>query len=95
MRESVDLSAVYTGVKLLDKRELLRFEPEALEEAFRETCLRGYSASHREDEKQSGIAIANQKQYLMVLGGPGAGKSTFLRKVGLEACLAISTHPIP
>ncbi len=35
--------------------------------------------------KYSGLSIANQKQYLMVLGGPGAGKSTFLRKVGLEA----------
>lgn len=85
MREPVDLSAVYTGVKLLDKRETLRFEPEALENAFRKTRLRGYSASHREDEKHPGIAIANEKQYLMVLGGPGAGKSTFLRKVGLEA----------
>ena len=29
--------------------------------------------------------LANNKQYLMVLGGPGVGKSTFLRKVGLEA----------
>ena len=85
MREPVNLSAVYTGVKLLDKRETLRFEPEALEDAFRKTRLRGYSASQREDEKHPGIAIANEKQYLMVLGGPGAGKSTFLRKVGLEA----------
>ena len=25
------------------------------------------------------------EQYLMLLGGPGVGKSTFLRKVGLEA----------
>jgi hypothetical protein len=29
--------------------------------------------------------LANQEQYLMVLGDPGIGKSTFLRKVGLEA----------
>ncbi|MEM9275259.1 MAG: NACHT domain-containing protein, partial [Cyanobacteria bacterium P01_F01_bin.143] len=36
-------------------------------------------------ERQEGIAIANQEQYLMVLGQPGSGKSTFLRKVGLEA----------
>ena len=85
MREPVNLSAVYTGVKLLDKRALLRFEPEGLEDAFRETRLGGYSASHRDDEKHPGIVIANEKQYLMVLGGPGAGKSTFLRKVGLEA----------
>lgn len=30
------------------------------------------------------MRVANNEQYLMVLGGPGVGKSTFLRKVGLE-----------
>ncbi len=85
MREPVDLASVYTGVKLLDSRDILQFDPEALEETFRQNRLRGYSSRGREEEKQSGITIANQKQYLMVLGGPGAGKSTFLRKVGLEA----------
>ncbi|MEO0705977.1 MAG: NACHT domain-containing protein [Cyanobacteria bacterium J06649_5] len=85
MREPVDLSAVYTGVKLLNSRDVLCFEMDALEDTFRKNRLRGYSGRGRDDEKYSGITIANQKQYLMVLGGPGAGKSTFLRKVGLEA----------
>jgi len=85
MREPVDLASVYTGVKLLDSWDILQFDPDALEETFRENRFRGYSSRGRENKKQSGIAIANQKQYLMVLGGPGAGKSTFLRKVGLEA----------
>jgi len=85
MREPVDLSAVYTGVKLLNERDMLQFDPGALEKTYRQTRLGGYSSSHRDDEKYSGIDIANRKQYLMVLGGPGAGKSTFLRKVGLEA----------
>ncbi|MGC1527871.1 MAG: NACHT domain-containing protein, partial [Phormidesmis sp.] len=85
MREPVDLASVYTGVKLLDSQDILQFDPDALEETFRENRFRGYSSRGRENKKQSGIAIANQKQYLMVLGGPGAGKSTFLRKVGLEA----------
>ena len=30
------------------------------------------------------LEVANQEQYLMVLGNPGTGKTTFLRKVGLE-----------
>ena len=85
MREPVDLASVYTGVKLLSSRDFLQFDPDTLEETFRQTRLRGYSNRGREEKKQSGIALANQKQYLMVLGGPGAGKSTFLRKVGLEA----------
>ena len=85
MREPVGLSAVYTGVKLLDSRDVLQYEVGALEDTFRQARFRGYSARSNSDQKYSGIAIANQKQYLMVLGGPGAGKSTFLRKVGLEA----------
>ena len=85
MREPVDLSAVYTGVKLLDSRDVLQYEVDALEDNFRQARFGGYSARRGEGEKYSGIDIANQKQYLMVLGGPGAGKSTFLRKVGLEA----------
>ena len=34
---------------------------------------------------RDGTQVANNKQYLVLLGGPGVGKSTFLRKVGLEA----------
>ena len=85
MREPVELSQVYTGVKLLNARDVLQYEIDAIEENFRRDRFRGYSTSNRSDQKYSGIDIANQKQYLMVLGGPGAGKSTFLRKIGLEA----------
>ena len=35
--------------------------------------------------RQDAIRIANDKKHLVVLGPPGVGKSTFLRKVGLEA----------
>lgn len=55
----------------------------ALESAYREAKHRSF-----EDKKQSkclGLEVANKKQFLMVLSGPGAGKSTFLRRVGLEA----------
>ena len=34
---------------------------------------------------QDGMTVANSHALLMVLGGPGAGKSTYLRRVGLEA----------
>ncbi len=84
MREPVELSAVYTGVKLLDERAILQFDPAAIEGSFRKDRFRGYSVERQEDEKHSGISVANERQYLVVLGGPGAGKSTFLRKVGLE-----------
>ena len=86
MREPMTLAQLYTGVKFLDGNELLKFEStEALEKLYRQTRLRGYAGKHSDGKKRSGIDVANEKQYLMLLGGPGAGKSTFLRKVGLEA----------
>ena len=39
------------------------------------------------DRTELGIDPANQNRYLVVLGSNGAGKSTFLRKVGLDVLL--------
>jgi hypothetical protein len=36
-------------------------------------------------EKRPGFDVANEQKYLMVLGKPGTGKTTFLQTVGLEA----------
>lgn len=84
MDQPVALEEVYTAVKLLNRSDLRYFEsPESLEEWFRESGRRGLGAI--ESEKRQGIEVANQEQYLMVLGSPGIGKSTYLRKVGLEA----------
>jgi len=84
MREPVPLEAVYTAVQFLDRDGISRFESiEDLEKAFREQSERSFQ--RKNSKKQDGLKVANEKQYLMVLGGPGAGKSTFLRKMGLEA----------
>ncbi|EKQ69787.1 putative NTPase (NACHT family) [Leptolyngbyaceae cyanobacterium JSC-12] len=84
MREPVPLEAVYTAVQFLDRDGISRFESiEDLEKAFREQSERSFQK--KTAKKQDGLKVANEKQYLMVLGGPGAGKSTFLRKMGLEA----------
>ena len=86
MREPIDLAQIYTGVKFLDQDDILGFEsPQALENQYRQTRFRSCIGRRNDGKKRSGINIANEKQYLMVLGGPGAGKSTFLRKLGLEA----------
>ena len=84
MREGVPLESVYTAVQFLDEQEIRCFETiQNLEEAFRQAKERNFQQQNC--QKQEGLKIANQKQYLMVLGQPGAGKSTFLRKIGLEA----------
>ncbi|MBH8563578.1 NACHT domain-containing protein [Nostoc sp. CENA67] len=84
MREHVKLESVYTAVQFLDHDGIRSFESiENLEKFYRQANGRRFLSQDR--GKQAGIKVANVQQYLMVLGGPGAGKSTFLRKMGLEA----------
>ena len=84
MREPVKLESVYTAVQFLNDDAIRSFASiEQLEAGYREAKTRKLKSE--DCQKQPGIKVANEKQYLMVLGGPGAGKSTFLRKMGLEA----------
>ena len=85
MPQAVELESVYTKVRFLDDLSIRRFESiEAMEEAYREGRKREFQRV-RQRSNLDGITIANEHRYLMVLGGPGAGKSTFLRRLGLEA----------
>ena len=84
MRQPIPLDDVYVGVQFLDEHTASRYRsPEEVEQAFRgrDRELLGLTS----DERQDGTQVANDKEYLMLLGAPGVGKSTFLRKVGLEA----------
>ena len=84
MREPIPLDDVYVAVQFLDDRSRSRYgSSEDVEKAFRQRYPSRFVSSV--DERQDGTEVANEKQYLMLLGGPGVGKSTFLRKVGLEA----------
>ena len=84
MKEPRELVSIYTDVKILDNRSIWAFLGlEQLESAYREKGSRKFGPS--EAKRLNGMAVANAKQFLMVLGGPGIGKSTFLRKIGLEA----------
>ena len=94
MHKPIPLDNVYVDVQFLDQETGAKYRsPEDLEKAFREARNRYFvisdkgivSLDERQKERQDGIKISNDEQYLMVRGGPGTGKSTFLRKVGLEA----------
>ena len=85
MPQNVDLEDIYTRVKFLDKLTAQqRFGSLTnLENNYRESGKRRFQ---REESKPvKGSQVANDYQYLYILGNPGAGKSTFLRRVGLEA----------
>jgi hypothetical protein len=70
-------------VQVLERSQIRYFETaDTLQDLFRQS---GRGFEFRGSTKLDGIAVANQEQYLLVLGAPGIGKSTFLRKVGLEA----------
>ena len=83
MKEPVPLASIYTTVQFLDEYSIRQFASlDELEQLYRDQDKRRFQANGK---RHDGITIAKEKQYLMVLGGPGVGKSTFLRKLGLEA----------
>ena len=84
MEAQSSVDDVYVVVQFLAKRKATKHNStEDVGKVFLQKG-RGYFTS-TSDERQEGMRAANNEQYLMVLGGPGVGKSTFLRKVGLEA----------
>ncbi|MEM8569126.1 MAG: NACHT domain-containing protein [Bacteroidota bacterium] len=82
MSQPVLLDEIYTSVLILDTKSLEGYESiETLEEIYRTQ-----QDFRRQDlERRPGINVANKEQFLTVLGAPGSGKSTFLRRIGLEA----------
>jgi len=84
MKKPIQLESIYANVQFLDKDNIWRFDSiENLEEVYRRNNKRSFQA--KDCQKTPGEEVANQEQFLMVLGSPGMGKSTFLRKMGLEA----------
>ena len=83
MKEPLPLDSIYTAVKFLDESCIRYFSThDELERTYRAKGRRGFQA---DGERHDGMSVAKDEQYLMVLGQPGVGKSTFLRKLGLEA----------
>jgi NACHT domain len=78
MNKPLSIESIYTQVNFHPDAIQAHQSPDAVETAFR-------GRSSRNDDRRAGMEVANTHQYLMILGGPGTGKTTFLRKVGLEA----------
>lgn len=86
MDEPMPLDSLYTDVTFVSN-EYLRdaSTPEALMRSFRQKPIRGLTPNYM--RREDGIQIANERPFLNVLGQPGAGKSTFLRRIGYESLL--------
>ncbi len=84
MEEKRSVDDLYVVAQFLAKRKATKHNStEDIGRVFLQKG-RGYFTS-TSDERQDGMRVATNEQYLMVLGVPGVGKSTFLRKIGLEA----------
>jgi hypothetical protein len=81
MPQAINLETIYTKVRFLDDENLYR-SLETMEQHHRESNQRRFQT--RDRAEIDGFTVVNENPYLMVLGAPGAGKSTFLRRVGLE-----------
>ncbi|MBA3923479.1 MAG: NACHT domain-containing protein [Nostocaceae cyanobacterium] len=76
IQEPVELESIYTPVQFFEMRDILGYEFSNLEEIYQKAQGCQLYDSYK---------VATQKQYLMVLGVFGAGKTTFLRWMGLQA----------
>jgi hypothetical protein len=86
MSEPIPLRRIYTELQMVDPSFLRKCTTvESLERQFVENDCEGFCP--RFVERCDGTKVANELQFLNVLGEPGAGKSTFLRRIGLEALL--------
>lgn len=80
MPEPISLNNIYTTVSIVQiSYKYQGKDIDDLEASFRLT------RQHVNQKRESGIAIANEKNRLNVLGAPGSGKSTFLKYLGIEA----------
>ncbi|MEM7113848.1 MAG: NACHT domain-containing protein [Chloroflexota bacterium] len=91
MNRPLPLSSLYTDVWLRDRKSFLsQYVPDALETNFRE-----WRGRERQDDaqRQNGLTLAQQEKRLFVMGQPGAGKTTFMRYLALQAAVGETTLP--
>lgn len=88
MSEPISLAKIYTAVEVVDAGTVENFSTvEGLEKIYLEEKKR--TLFNTRVERIGGIDVVNKYQFLNILGQPGSGKTTFLRKIGLEALLPL------
>ncbi|MBI5307157.1 MAG: hypothetical protein HZB37_02165 [Planctomycetes bacterium] len=80
--EPVSLEGIFTDAYIFDKPTALRrFDIEELRKAHQEAK----SLSAESDTRHNALELAKEKDRLYILGKPGAGKTTFLKYLLLQA----------
>ncbi len=87
MSKPMYLTNIYIEIQMLDSLGNDRYSSvNKLMKFFKENCDSNRSLQIIDDNKSDGIKTAERENRLMVLGAPGGGKSTYLKKIGIE-CL--------
>lgn len=87
MNQPIDLDKIYTHVNILEKitgrnrRELTELLPEVSPDKFER-----FSLSPVREKRVPGLEAVEKHSKLMILGKPGAGKTTFLKHLAMQ-CL--------
>lgn len=91
MPRPVPLQSLYVNVEVQQNTHLHSYETiEGLQSKFVDETNKRFR--YVDKNRESGVDVANKEKYLNILGAPGAGKSTFLKKMGLEALLPKSDN---
>jgi len=83
MNSPIPLLTIYTAVKVVPPWRDAYRDLDGLKDSLKNREL-AYTPNGK---GEPGMLVANRECRLNVLGAPGAGKSTFLKRVGLEALL--------
>jgi predicted NACHT family NTPase len=95
MTRPIGLGDIYTNVNILEKitgrkrLALKELEANCLEEDFEHF---GFSYLRKKDEPIPGLDAVEQCKKMVVLGKPGAGKTTFLKRIATQCNLG-TFHP--
>lgn len=94
MTKPIPLISIYTDAQIISPHYLYKHSTvDGMEVQFREA---GHRRLHvYEPKRMAGLDLANAKSCLTVLGQPGSGKTTFLRRLALEAFLPRQYMTLP
>jgi predicted NACHT family NTPase len=85
MSQPIDLDAIYTTVNILEKiTGRRRLEIADLLQANASENFERFSLSTVQEKRMPGLEAVEKYPKLMILGKPGAGKTTFLKYVALQ-----------
>jgi predicted NACHT family NTPase len=97
MTQPIDLNAIYTSVNILEKiTGRQRLEYQELLKRFSVEDFERFSLSGVQEARIPALDAVGKYNKLMILGKPGAGKTTFLKYVALRCSEGLLTpHLIP